>query len=165
MMAQGVQRMDQLFADALAAGRLERDSSLNLPPPPVVELPVEAPVAKPTNVANAYQVQITGKDVKIYNFAMAHLRTLAGIESATPQLINPARNQLRAGRLSRRHRAAGGGAQRARLAGRFLGDRGAPAREFGQAAAAAAAAAADAAAGASATGAAVAQPTPPPRPQ
>ena len=88
MMAQGVQRMDQLFADALAAGRLERDSSLKLPPPPVVELPVEAPVAKPTNVANAYQVQITGKDVKIYNFAMAHLRTLPGIESATPQLIN-----------------------------------------------------------------------------
>ena len=89
MMAQGVQRMDQLFADALAAGRLERDSSLNLPPPPVVELPVEEMVAKPTNAANAYQVQISGKDVKIYNFAMAHLRTLPGIDSATPQLINP----------------------------------------------------------------------------
>jgi hypothetical protein len=89
MMAQGVQRMDQLFADALAAGRLERDTSLNLPPPPVVELPVEETTAKPTNVANAYQVQIAAKDVKVYNFAMAHLRTLPGIDSATPQLINP----------------------------------------------------------------------------
>jgi hypothetical protein len=89
MMAQGVQRMDKLFADALAAGRLERDTSLNLPPPPVVELPEEETMAKPTNVANAYQVQIAAKDVKVYNFAMAHLRTLPGIDSATPQLINP----------------------------------------------------------------------------
>jgi hypothetical protein len=27
--------------------------------------------------------------VNIYNFAMAHLRTLAGLESASPQQINP----------------------------------------------------------------------------
>jgi hypothetical protein len=88
MMTQGAQRMDQLFGDALAAGRLERDPSLNLPPPPVIELPVEEVVAKPAAVTNAYQVQITGNNVTIYNFAMAHLRTLPGIESATPQLIN-----------------------------------------------------------------------------
>ena len=87
MMAQGAQRMDALFAQALAVGRLERDSSLNLPPPPIQELPVEAP--KAVNVANAYQVQVTGKDVNVYNFAMAHLRTLTGIDSATPQQINP----------------------------------------------------------------------------
>jgi hypothetical protein len=88
MMAQGAQRMDALFAQALAAGRLQRDSSLNLPPPPIQELPVEQ-VAKPTAIANAYQVQVIGKDVTVYNFAMAHLRTLPGIESATPQQINP----------------------------------------------------------------------------
>ena len=87
VMAEGVQRMDQLFAQALAAGMLERDPSLDLPPPPVIELP-EEPIVTPTNVTNAYQVQITG-DVNIYNFAMAHLRTLAGIESASPQQINP----------------------------------------------------------------------------
>ena len=88
MMAQGAQRMDQLFTQALAAGRLERDNSLNLPPPPVLELPVEAPVAvAPTT--NSFQVQISGKDVNVYNFAMAHLRTLPGLESATPQQINP----------------------------------------------------------------------------
>ena len=90
MMAQGVQRMDQLFAAALAAGRLERDRSLDLPPPPVIELPPEEAVsAAPTAAARNYQVQISGKDVTIYNFAMAHLRTLAGIESAAPQQINP----------------------------------------------------------------------------
>lgn len=89
MMAEGVRRMDELFAQALAAGRLERDSSLDLPPPPLLPV-IEAPIARPVNVANAYQVQISsGGDVNIYNFAMAHLRTLAGIESATPQLINP----------------------------------------------------------------------------
>ena len=77
-------------ANALAAGRLERDTSLNLPPPPIQELPQEAPPPpRPVNVANAYQVQITGTDVNIYNFAMAHLRTLPGLESAIPQQINP----------------------------------------------------------------------------
>jgi hypothetical protein len=45
---------------------------------------------KPTNLGNSYQVQInSGGDVNIYNFAMAHLRTMGGIDSATPQLINP----------------------------------------------------------------------------
>jgi hypothetical protein len=88
MMAQGAVRMDQLFTQALAAGRLDRDSSLNLPPPPIQELSVEAPAAQAAT-ANAYQVQISGKDVNVYNFAMAHLRTLAGLDSATPQQINP----------------------------------------------------------------------------
>jgi hypothetical protein len=87
MMAQGAQRMDELFTQALAAGRLERDNSLNLPPPPV-QLLVEAPVAVAA-ATNAYQVQISGKDVNVYNFAMAHLRTLPGLESAAPQQINP----------------------------------------------------------------------------
>ena len=88
MMAEGVQRMDQLFANALAAGMLERDPSLDLPPPPLLELPPEEVAAPPTTVTNAYQVQISG-DVNVFNFAMAHLRTLGGIESVSPQQINP----------------------------------------------------------------------------
>jgi hypothetical protein len=89
MMAQGVLRMDQLFANALAAGALSRDPSLNQPPPPPMpELPPEKPIAKPAPTSNAYQVQVIGTDVNMYNFAMAHLRTLAGIDSATPQQIN-----------------------------------------------------------------------------
>jgi hypothetical protein len=88
MLAQGAQRIDQLYAQALAAGRLSRDPSLNLPPPPVLpELPVET---KPTaNALSAVQVQVTGNNVTVYNFAMAHLRTLPGIVSAVPQQINP----------------------------------------------------------------------------
>ncbi len=92
MMAEGVRRMDQLFTQALAAGALVRDPSLDLPPPPplpeeLVE-PDEAPVQTEAP-ANFYQVQITGRDVRTYNFAMAHLRTLGGLVSATPQQINP----------------------------------------------------------------------------
>ncbi|HSR00814.1 MAG TPA: heavy-metal-associated domain-containing protein [Sphingomicrobium sp.] len=89
MMAQGAQRIDAIFASALANGKLSRDPSLNLPPPPVQEVLAQAPPPKPANVANNYQVQVTGNDVIIYNFAMAHLRTLPGIASATPQQINP----------------------------------------------------------------------------
>src|SRR6185503_12626109 len=87
MMAQGAQRMDSLFAEALAAGKLSRDPSLNLPPPPAQIAPLAPP--KPANIVNAYQFQVTGSDVLVYNFAMAHLRTLAGVDSATPQQINP----------------------------------------------------------------------------
>jgi hypothetical protein len=91
LMTAGVQHMDHVFADALAAGQLTRDESLNQPPPPPMpEQPVEEkPVAKPIAAVNSYQVQVTGGDVRMYNFAMAHLHTLPGVDSATPQLINP----------------------------------------------------------------------------
>jgi len=88
MMVDGVQRMDELFSKALAAGMLKRDPSLDLPPPPIIELPPEEVVAKPASTSNSFQVQISG-DVNVYNFAMAHLRTMSGVESASPQQINP----------------------------------------------------------------------------
>ena len=88
MMVEGVRRMDELFTNAFAAGRLARDSSLNLPAPPPLPEPVVEEV-KPVDSTNAFQIQIIANDVTIYNFAMAHLRTLGGIETATPQLINP----------------------------------------------------------------------------
>ena len=90
MMAEGVRRMDEIFSNALAAGRLVRDTSLNQPPPPVLpELPVETKPVAPVQQFNSYQVQVSGGNVNFYNFAMAHLRTLPGVQSATPQQINP----------------------------------------------------------------------------
>ena len=90
MMEKGAQRIDALFAGALAAGQLTRDSSLDLPPPPVLpQAPVQNKPAAPTSTVNSFQVQITGKSVIFYNFAMAHLHTLQGVQSATPQQINP----------------------------------------------------------------------------
>ena len=88
LMAEGARRMDELFTTALAAGRLARDSSLDLPAPPPLPETVEV-VEKPASLTNPFQIQIIANDVTIYNFAMAHLRTLGGIDSATPQLINP----------------------------------------------------------------------------
>ncbi len=88
MLAEGAQRIDQLYAQALAAGRLTRDSSLDLPPPPIMPtLPEVKSVV--VNQFNSFQIQVTGKNVIFYNFAMAHLRTLPGVQSATPQQINP----------------------------------------------------------------------------
>jgi hypothetical protein len=87
MLAEGAQRIDQLYAQALAAGRLTRDSSLDLPPPPV--LPSLPEKATAVSQFNSYQVQVSGNNVNFYNFAMAHLRTLPGLHSATPQQINP----------------------------------------------------------------------------
>jgi hypothetical protein len=87
IMRTGVQRMDSLFADALAEGRLIRDRTLDIPeppPPPVVE---EAPTqqAQPWT----YQVQIVSPDVNVYNFAMAHLRTAPGVDLVVPVSISP----------------------------------------------------------------------------
>lgn len=90
MLALGVRRMDRLFADALAAGMLQRDPSLDLPPPPIEEIIEEEEAPEQQGPAgNAFQVQVVGRDVNSYNFAMAHLRTMAGITSASPQQINP----------------------------------------------------------------------------
>jgi hypothetical protein len=87
MMAEGAQQIDGIFTQALANGQLSRDPSLNTPAPPL-QAPVQAP-PKVANLVNAYQVQVSGHDVIIYNFAMAHLRTLPGVDSATPEQINP----------------------------------------------------------------------------
>ena len=92
MMSEGVRRMDELFMTAFAAGALERDPSLDIPaPPPLPELEEEqvAPPPKAQQPAYAFQVQIVANNVNTYNFAMAHLRTLPGIEQVTPQSINP----------------------------------------------------------------------------
>ena len=56
-------------------------------PLPETVVEVEKPAA--TSTGTQIQIQINANDVTIYNFAMAHLRTIGGIQSATPQLINP----------------------------------------------------------------------------
>ena len=89
MMAEGTQRIDQIYAQALAAGRLTRDSSLNMPPPPVLPQVAEQKAPPPVSEYNSFQVQVVGKNVNFYNFAMAHLRSLPGVKSAAPQQINP----------------------------------------------------------------------------
>ena len=87
MMAQGVARMDRLFADALAAGMLQRDPTLNQPPPPP---PPEEEEEEPEQVkttapeATRLQIQIMAMDANTYNSAYAHLRTIPGMQSVAP---------------------------------------------------------------------------------
>ena len=89
VMRAGVQRMDRIYAEALADGRLVRDRSLDIPePPPPPEVVEEAPLTMQGRPWT-YQVQIVSSDVNIYNFAMAHLRTTGGVEQVVPVSINP----------------------------------------------------------------------------
>ena len=102
MMAQGAQRMDA----AVRPGARRRPASARHVAQPAAAAGDRAAASRRRSAArermsNAYQVQITGKDVNFYNFAMAHLRTLPGIDSATPQQINPGGDELRPGHLSR----------------------------------------------------------------
>jgi len=81
MMAEGVQRMDDLFRRALAAGELQRDPSLIIvePPPPVEdELAAIQPlgVVPPKNI----QLQILTRDDAGLANVTAALRSMAGIE-------------------------------------------------------------------------------------
>jgi hypothetical protein len=89
VMRAGVERMDRLFAAALAEGRLVRDPSLDIPePPPPPEIIEEAPLPMQGRPWT-YQVQIVSPDVNIYNFAMAHIRTTSGVDQVVPVSINP----------------------------------------------------------------------------
>jgi hypothetical protein len=90
MMAQGAERMDRLFADAFAAGFLQRDPTLDQPPPPPpppeedVEEEKKAPEKTArTPEATTLQISITAMDSATYNSALAHLRTIPGMQSVS----------------------------------------------------------------------------------
>jgi hypothetical protein len=81
MMREGVARMDQLFAQAYAAGAMQRDPTLNIPePPPVIE--------EETPETSAYSVLIYSPDAQTYNFAFATLKVMPGVQSISPIAIN-----------------------------------------------------------------------------
>ncbi|MEO5773167.1 MAG: heavy-metal-associated domain-containing protein [Sphingomicrobium sp.] len=92
MMNQGVQRMDEIFQTALAAGQLQRDPTLDIPePPPLPEdLTPEAPKQDQSAAGKpwTYQVQIVSPDPQTYNFAVAHIRTLANVDGAQVMAVN-----------------------------------------------------------------------------
>ena len=77
MMQEGVRRMDELFANAYAAGALQRDSTLNQPepPPPPVE-DIDDDAQRP---AVSIQVGVVAPNSITYNSALAHLRAVPGV--------------------------------------------------------------------------------------
>ena len=84
MMEEGVRRMDELFAQAFAAGRLQRDPTLNLPEPPPPPPEEEEEQAQRPPVS--YQVQVVAPNAVTYNSALAHLRAVPGV--TTVQQVN-----------------------------------------------------------------------------
>ncbi len=80
MMAQGVQRMDQLFTDAFAAGFLQRDPTLNQPEPPPPPPPEEAEEEDKEATTSSFQIHLAAANALTYNSALAHLRTVPGVE-------------------------------------------------------------------------------------
>ena len=108
MMAEGVERMDELFTRALAAGVFVHDSSLDIPlPPPPVEEEVE--VVKPTDQAVRLPLYISASDGTTLTNALGQIRSINGVqsigESASGALIVTYRGNLGALRSA----LAGGG--------------------------------------------------------
>jgi hypothetical protein len=83
MMSEGVQRMDELFTRALAAGALVRDPSLNIPDPPplLVEDELAAVTAAPQVQLRGIQLQVLTRDEAGLANVAAVLRGTAGVEA------------------------------------------------------------------------------------
>ena len=79
MMNEGVQRMDALFTQALAAGLLTPDPTLiTPPPPPPPEELVEAPTIAP---ATTYQIQVFIRDSASLGGIVGRIRGISGVEA------------------------------------------------------------------------------------
>lgn len=88
MMAEGVQRMDQLFSRALDAGIVRGDPSLIVQPPPMVEEESDdAPIAK--GPATLAQIVFVAPDSASVAAAVAQVRGIGGMESVTEQVLAP----------------------------------------------------------------------------
>ena len=82
MMAEGVERMDQLFTRALAAGVFVDDPSLDIPlPPPPVEEDTDGSEDKPADRAVALPLFISASDGTTLTNALGQIRSINGVQS------------------------------------------------------------------------------------
>ena len=81
MMDEGARRMDQLFAQAFAAGRLQRDPTLNLPEPPPLPPEEEEEEEQAQRSEVTLQVGVAAPNAVTYNSALAHLRAVPGVSN------------------------------------------------------------------------------------
>ncbi len=87
MMAEGVARMDELFARGFAAGIYRHDPSLvtQLPPPPPEE---EQEVAdRPTGPATVVQLLVAAPDAGTLSAAIGQVRSISGVGTVTETSI------------------------------------------------------------------------------
>ena len=92
MLDEGVQRIDNAYAQALRDGRLRTDSSLEAPPPVVPDLPEEAPVESESAVAlpgaaSTFLVQIDTPDDPALVQAQASLRAIPGVSAVSTNSV------------------------------------------------------------------------------
>ena len=84
MMSEGVQRMDQMFADALAAGIVRGDPSLIIQPPlPVASLQATGP----TGPATVVQLLLAAPDSATLTGAIGQIRGIAGVSAVTERSL------------------------------------------------------------------------------
>ncbi|HVF37440.1 MAG TPA: heavy-metal-associated domain-containing protein [Sphingomicrobium sp.] len=79
MMTEGVQRMDELFTQALEAGIVRGDPDLIIQPPPPVEEEEEEETAAPLVAPRVLQVLVTERDANAVPQTVAQIRGLAGV--------------------------------------------------------------------------------------
>jgi hypothetical protein len=86
MMAEGVQRMDELFSAAFAGGRLRRDSTLiTVAPPPPVEEEILVETPKKQVAPHIVQIQILTRGEDGLAAAFGAIRGIAGVQSVSPR--------------------------------------------------------------------------------
>ncbi len=84
LMNKGAQQMDQLFTAALNSGRLNRDSSLNLPPAaPSPEDAAADQVVTDVAPAQAYQLLVAAPDAAWLSYAIGSIRSVPGVDAVT----------------------------------------------------------------------------------
>ena len=85
MMSEGVERMDQLFSEALAAGIVRGDASLivQAPPPP----PAEETDSTPSGPASVVQLLLSSPDAASLGASIAQIRGIAGVDEVTERSV------------------------------------------------------------------------------
>jgi len=86
MMAEGVQRMDELFTRALVGGIFVHDSSLDPPPPPMVE-EEEAEELRPAATLTNVPLLVTAPDAPTLSAIVANISGASGVQSVTERSV------------------------------------------------------------------------------
>ena len=87
MMREGVERMDELFSRALAAGIVRGDSSLIIQPPPPPPAEEEDKDEGPKGAVSVIQLVFTANDAASLNAAVAQIRGINGVEAVTQRSV------------------------------------------------------------------------------
>ena len=92
MMAEGVHKMDDLFAAALANGIVRGDQSLIIqpPPPPIEEVIADSPrAAAAADIATSLQLVLVSPNAAALTASLAEIRSIAGVVAVGETALAP----------------------------------------------------------------------------